>query len=125
MDPVLVIDFETTGLSPDFGDRATEIAAVLIRVGRILDHHQNLMNAALRVPSSECDRTPIAHHASCDRGFLNAGLARIGLWPPQTFACVRCWRRDWSSGSFPKVNVREALSSMMTRFGVGIHASTD
>jgi DNA polymerase-3 subunit epsilon len=30
MDPVVVIDFETTGLSPDMGDRAIEIAAVLI-----------------------------------------------------------------------------------------------
>jgi len=28
MEPVVVIDFETTGLSPDHGARATEIAAV-------------------------------------------------------------------------------------------------
>jgi DNA polymerase-3 subunit epsilon len=46
-----VIDFETTGLSPDYGDRATEIAAVLIRDGRIVDQYQSLMNAGRRIPS--------------------------------------------------------------------------
>lgn len=51
MDPVVVIDFETTGLSPDSGDRATEIAAVLIRDGRIVDQYQSLMDAGLRIPS--------------------------------------------------------------------------
>ncbi|EGV16444.1 Exonuclease RNase T and DNA polymerase III [Thiocapsa marina 5811] len=51
MEPVVVIDFETTGLSPDYGDRATEIAAVLIRDGRIVDQYQSLMNAGRRIPS--------------------------------------------------------------------------
>ena len=52
MDPVVLIDFETTGLSPDNGDRATEIAAVLIRDGCIVDQYQSLMNAGRRIPSS-------------------------------------------------------------------------
>lgn len=51
MEPVVVIDFEATGLSPDFGDRATEIAAVLIRDGCIVDQYQSLMNAGRRIPS--------------------------------------------------------------------------
>ena len=51
MNPVVVIDFETTGLSPDDGDRATEIAAVLIRDGCIVDRYQSLMNAGRRIPS--------------------------------------------------------------------------
>ncbi|SDX37320.1 3'-5' exonuclease [Thiocapsa roseopersicina] len=51
MDPVVVIDFETTGLSPDDGYRATEIAAVLIRDGCIVDQYQSLMNAGRRIPS--------------------------------------------------------------------------
>jgi DNA polymerase-3 subunit epsilon len=34
---VLVIDFETTGLSPDNGDRAIEIGAVLIQNNHISD----------------------------------------------------------------------------------------
>jgi DNA polymerase III epsilon subunit-like protein len=39
--PVVVIDFETTGLSPDHGARATEIAAVLVRDGHIVDRYQS------------------------------------------------------------------------------------
>ena len=33
VESIAVIDFETTGLSPDYGDRATEVAAVLVRDG--------------------------------------------------------------------------------------------
>lgn len=115
MDPVVVIDFETTGLSPDMGDRATEIAAVLIRDGRIVDQYQSLMNAGLRIPSfiehltgisnamvrqappasqvmAEVadfvgDYPLVAHNASFDRKFWDAELARIGRRTPQAFAC--------------------------------------
>lgn len=51
MEPVVVIDFETTGLSPDMGERATEIAAVLVQDGRIVDQYQSLMNAGRRIPA--------------------------------------------------------------------------
>jgi len=51
MEPVVVIDFETTGLSPDHVARATEIAAVLVRDGEIVDRYQSLMNAGQRVPA--------------------------------------------------------------------------
>ncbi|RPH62553.1 MAG: 3'-5' exonuclease, partial [Burkholderiales bacterium] len=50
MDTVAVIDFETTGISADAGARATEIAAVLLRDGRIVDRYQSLMNAGAWVP---------------------------------------------------------------------------
>ena len=51
MEPVVVIDFETTGLPTDHGARATEIAAVLVRDGEIVDRYQSLMNAGQRVPA--------------------------------------------------------------------------
>lgn len=51
MDVVAVIDFETTGLSPAQGDRATEIAAVLMENGKVVDRYQSLMNAGVRIPS--------------------------------------------------------------------------
>ncbi|MFI3221921.1 MAG: exonuclease domain-containing protein [Methylococcaceae bacterium] len=34
---IVVIDFETTGLSPNQGDRATEVAAVIIDGDQIVD----------------------------------------------------------------------------------------
>jgi DNA polymerase III subunit epsilon len=115
LDPVIVIDFETTGLSPDDGDRATEIAVVLIHDGRIVDQYQSLMNAGRRIPSfiehltgisnaMVRDAPPasqvmaevadfvgdyplVAHNASFDRKFWDAELARIGRRTPQAFAC--------------------------------------
>ena len=35
-DSVVVLDFETTGLSPEYGDRAIEIGAVLVEHGVII-----------------------------------------------------------------------------------------
>ena len=51
MGRIAVIDFETTGMSPDFGDRPTEVAIVLVEDGRIVDRYQSLMNAGVRVSS--------------------------------------------------------------------------
>ncbi len=49
-DSLVVFDFETTGLSPDMGDRAIEIGAVLIERGRITDRFQQIMNPGIRIP---------------------------------------------------------------------------
>jgi len=45
-----VIDFETTGLSPSYGARPTEIAVVIISGGKITDRYQSLMNPGLPIP---------------------------------------------------------------------------
>ena len=115
MEIVAVIDFETTGLSPDQGDRATEIAAVLLQDGKIVDRYQSLMNAGVRIPSYIEDLTGIsdamirkaapvadvmqevsdfvgdyplvAHNASFDQKFWDAELARIRRCRRQEFAC--------------------------------------
>lgn len=115
MEPVAVIDFETTGLSPAQGDRATEIAVVILRDGEVVDRYQSLMNAGVRIPSyiealtgisdamvrsappvAEVMReaaafvggTPlVAHNASFDCKFWDAELARIGEKRRQEFAC--------------------------------------
>lgn len=47
MEIVAVIDFETTGLSPAQGDRATEVAAVILEGGRVVARYQSLMNAEM------------------------------------------------------------------------------
>jgi DNA polymerase-3 subunit epsilon len=116
LSPIAVIDFETTGLSPDHGDRATEVAIVLVQGGRVVDRFQSLMNAGVRIPSfitqltgitnamvatapdaaqvmAEASRfvgkSPmVAHNASFDRKFWAAELARLGLPAPQPFACT-------------------------------------
>ena len=48
---IVVIDFETTGLSARAGDRAIEVAAVEIIEGRIGRHFASLMNPGVHVPS--------------------------------------------------------------------------
>ncbi len=115
MEPVAVIDFETTGLSPDHGDRATEIAAVLVQDGKVVDRYQSLMNAGVRIPPFIAELTGItdamirkappaaevmrdvadfvgdhplvAHNASFDRKFWDAELGLIRRSRRQEFAC--------------------------------------
>lgn len=115
MEAVAVIDFETTGLSPAQGDRATEIAAVILQDGKVVDRYQSLMNAGVRIPAfiealtgisndmvrsappaadvmrevSEFigDYPMVAHNASFDCKFWDAELARINLKRRQEFAC--------------------------------------
>lgn len=116
METVAVIDFETTGIAPDAGARATEIAAVLLCNGRIVGRYQSLMNAGAYVPpfieqltgiSNEMVRAAppaakvmrevaefvgahplVAHNASFDRRFWDAELARVGKARVQEFACT-------------------------------------
>ena len=110
-----VIDFETTGLSPDQGERPTEIAVVMVDDGKIVDCFQSLMNAGVRVPAEVQALTGItnamvrkapaadvvmreavrfvgqhplvAHNASFDCKFWDAELRRMQLQREQTFAC--------------------------------------
>ena len=106
MPPIAVIDFETTGLSPGMGDRATEVAIVLVEGGKVVDRFQSLMNAGVRIsafieaftgisnemiagaPPAEVvmaqasrfvgDAPMVAHNASFDRRFWAAELERLG-----------------------------------------------
>jgi len=51
MTTVAVIDFETMGLLPATGGRTTAIAIVSLEGARVVDRHQSLMNAGVRIPS--------------------------------------------------------------------------
>ena len=46
---VIVLDFETTGMSPDHGDRPIEVGAVRIEGGMIVDRFQQLMNPGFTI----------------------------------------------------------------------------
>jgi len=116
MGAIAVIDFETTGISPDRGDRATEVAIVIVEDGKVIDRFQSLMNAGVRIPAfitqltgisnamvaaapdaaevmAQASRfvggTPIvAHNAAFDRKFWVGELTRLGLPAAQPFACT-------------------------------------
>jgi DNA polymerase III subunit epsilon len=111
----VIIDFETTGLSPNHGDRTIEVGAVLISNNQILDRFQSLMNPEMRISSFIEDYTGItnrmlsvaptvkdvmrklnsfisphhlvAHNASFDSRFLDAELDRINHKRKNEFCC--------------------------------------
>ena len=138
MSTIAVIDFETTGISPDRGDRATEIAIVLLEDGQVVDRFQSLMNAGVRVnsfitqltgisnemlqaaPSAEqvmrdaarfvAGRPMAAHNAAFDRKFWQAELARCGEDGGHHFACTLLLsRRLYPQASNHKLGTLAAL----------------
>lgn len=111
-----VIDFETSGLMPEAGGRALEVAAVMVEDGVIVDSWQSLMNPGVRVPRfiteltgisplmvrmapppAEVmagvarfvgDATLVAHNASFDRKFWQHELGLIGEPASHEFLCT-------------------------------------
>jgi DNA polymerase-3 subunit epsilon len=105
--PIIMLDFETTGLSPEAGDRITEVAALRIHGGRVVERFVSLVNCGVRIPSFIVEYTGItqamvdnappvdevvpalidfigadtlaAHNASFDDKFLRAEGARLGI----------------------------------------------
>ena len=114
-DTVIIVDFETTGMSPDHGDRAIEVGAVKLDKGEVVDRFQYLMNPGIRIngfiedftgitnamlkkapPCEEVmgeftdfigDGNLVAHNASFDRRFLDAECCRISRNYNGAFAC--------------------------------------
>jgi DNA polymerase-3 subunit epsilon len=94
-DSLVILDFETTGLSPDMGDRAIEIGAVRLVNGEVSERFQELMNPGRRVSGFIEDYTGISNEMlagvdSCeqvmdrfadfiadDNLFLDIGLSKI------------------------------------------------
>ena len=113
--PAVIIDFETTGLSPNMGDRTIEVGAVLVSDNEILDRFQSLMNPGMKINAFIEEYTGItnrmlskappvkevmmnlakfihrhhlvAHNASFDARFLDAEFSRISHERRNEFAC--------------------------------------
>ena len=116
MHPIAVIDFETTGMSPGQGARATEVGIVLVENGQVVDRFQSLMHTGVSIPGFITQLTGIsnamvatapeaagvmrdaarfvgnapmvAHNASFDSKFWQAEMAHAGLPAPHAFACT-------------------------------------
>jgi len=112
---VVVLDFETSGISPEYGARAIEIGAVKLRGGQVVERFQSLMNPGIRISSFIESYTGItnrmllnaphntlimqafsefiggmpliAHNAAFDRRFLDAEFNRINRQRRQLFGC--------------------------------------
>lgn len=112
---VVVIDFETTGLSPNMGDRTIEVGAVVVSNNQIIDRFQSLMNPEMRISGFIEEFTGIsnrmlstapsikevmgklktfigphqlvAHNASFDLRFLDAEFNKIRHKRENEFAC--------------------------------------
>jgi len=81
---IAIIDFETTGISPNMGDRATEVAVVMLENGQVVDRYQSLMNAGVRVNSFITQLTGITNEM--------VQAAPTGPWPMPRWPRI-CWRR--------------------------------
>ena len=107
--PLVVLDFETTGLSPAMGARITEVAALRVINGDIVERFVSLVNCGVRIPREITAITGIsqamvnaaprvgevipaliqfigtdalaAHNASFDNKFLLAESTGLGLRP--------------------------------------------
>jgi len=112
---LVILDFETTGLSPNLGDRAIEIGAVKLENGKVTEQFQELMypgrpvsafienytgitNNMLR-KAAPCEEVMarfvdfiqgqnlVAHNASFDKRFLDSEIANISETYDGQFAC--------------------------------------
>jgi DNA polymerase-3 subunit epsilon len=127
LERIAVIDFETTGISPNHSCRATEIAVVIMEQGVIVERYQSLMNAGVRIPafiealtgiSNSMLRTAppatevmqevaefvgstplVAHNASFDQKFWDYELSRIQRSREQSFACSMLLARRLMPGA--------------------------
>ncbi len=75
-DEIVVVDIETTGLDP-IKDRITEIGAVKLRKGNIVDRFSQLINPGIPIPSKITDLTGITNHMVEDCPGIEVVLPRF------------------------------------------------
>ncbi len=140
----VVVDVETTGGRPLFGDRITEIAAVLVRRGEIADVFETLVNPRRSIPpwitsltniswsmvkdappfEAVCDKVLdvlgghvfVAHNARFDWTFVNAEIERA---TGRTLAGPRLCTVKLARKLLPQLR-RRSLDYVAMHYGVEI-----
>jgi DNA polymerase-3 subunit epsilon len=138
---LVVLDFETTGLTP-VHDRTIEVAATLLVNHRPVDTFHQLMHPGIKLPSFITSLTGItdamlrgqpkpeqvmprlqrfvrglpivAHNAAFDRGFLHAELARAGLKTESEFLCTMRLARRLAPG-LPSYRLDALVDALQVR----------
>lgn len=147
--PIVMLDFETTGLSPAMGDRITEVAALRIVDGQVTERYVSLINCNARIPSFITSLTGIsqamvdsappvhrvlpelldfigsdtlsAHNASFDEKFLIAEAERQGMAPAhQALLCSLKLSRRLFPG-MPSYKLGTLSSQLGIRFRSAAH----
>ncbi len=152
--PIVMIDFETTGMSPANGDRITEVAALRIAEGRVVERFVTLVNCGVQVPwfitqltgitQAMVDEAPhvstvmpelvdfigsdplAAHNAGFDEKFLLAESARCELVPRhENMICSLKLARRLFPG-LPSYSLSKLCASLGIRFkGTAHRAEAD
>lgn len=139
---VVVLDFETTGLRADLGDRVTEVAALRLHGGQVVARYETLVNCDVRVPlhikqftgitqdmvdsgapptqafsallNFIGDDPVISHNAAFDQGFLDCECERLQfIRSTDDFICTVQLAR----ALFPELPCH-ALGALASRFGL-------
>ena len=145
---MVILDFETTGLSPNQGDRAIEIGAVRLVDGEVTEQFQQLMNPGRIISpfiedytgisnhmlksASPCSEVMdnfikfidgdnlIAHNANFDKRFLDAELNQIDSGYPGRFSCSLLLARRVFQDA-PSYNLGKLISYLGIKSSSGYH----
>lgn len=115
-DTLIVFDFETTGLSPDMGDRSIEIGAVLIENGQITQRFQQLMNPSIRIPVFIENLTGITNRMVSEARKNNEVMAEF-------FEFIHCHNLVAHNASFDERFLRAEFKRIKKTFNGGIACS--
>lgn len=122
----VVLDVETTGLSPRYGDRVIEIGAVALESGRMVEEFQTLINIESPIPKAVQrihgitdemligkpkpdeimprfsnfikDSILVAHNAKFDIGFIKSEFARLHKELSNEYFCTLAYSRKLYPG---------------------------
>ncbi len=101
-DSVVILDFETTGLTPEKWGRAIEIGAVRIQNGEIKDSFQELMNPGRKISKFIKNYTGITNgeHSVNDVSNMYVLCSEYRKFSP---------RRAWERAETPRIPCSHAL----------------